>query len=398
MAKYPVSLELSGKAVLVVGGGEIALRRTRSALNAGAIVTVIAPVIDERFSKLTVTTHDREFEADDLDGAWLVHACTSATEVNAAVAAECRSRRIWCLRADDAEASDAWLPAVATSGEVSVAITSGDPLRSRAIRDEVLRLLDSGAFPTRAQRSSTGRVSLVGGGPGDPGLITVRGRVLLLSADVVVVDRLAPRELLDFVSDGVELIDAGKSSHAHNMTQDQINAVIVERALAGKHVVRLKGGDPFVFGRGGEEALACVAAGVPFEVIPGVTSAISVPGLAGIPVTHRGITQDFSVISAHLDPAASGSTVDWSSLAKTQGTLVMLMAVERLAAITDALIAGGRSGETPTAVISNGSTPDERVEIGTLAGIAAQCLAAGIAPPAVVVVGEVVSLRAKLGL
>jgi uroporphyrin-III C-methyltransferase len=244
---------------------------------------------------------------------------------------------------------------------------------------------------------SAGSVALVGGGPGDPGLITVRGRRLLAEADVVVADKLAPRALLDELDPDVEVIDAGKAPHAHNLTQDEINELIVARALAGQRVVRLKGGDPFVFGRGGEEALACVAAGVPVQVVPGVTSAVAVPASAGIPVTHRGLTQDFAVVSAHLDPSRPGASVDWAALANGPGTLVLLMGVTHLAAAADELIKRGRDAATPVAVISDGTLPTQRVLTSTLRDVAADAARARIQPPAVVIVGEVVRLRDQLG-
>jgi len=238
-----------------------------------------------------------------------------------------------------------------------------------------------------------GSVALVGGGPGDPGLITVLGRRLLAEADVVVTDKLAPRGLLAEIDPDVEIVDAGKAPHAHNLTQDAINALIVSRALAGQRVVRLKGGDPFVFGRGGEEALACVRAGVPFQVVPGVTSAVAVPAYAGIPVTHRGLTQDFAVVSAHLDPSHPGATVDWESLARGPGTLVLMMAVAHLEQIAAELVKHGRSGATPVAVISDGTTPGQQVLTSTLGQVAQDAARRGIRPPAVVVIGEVVRLR-----
>ncbi|HXZ63794.1 MAG TPA: uroporphyrinogen-III C-methyltransferase, partial [Streptosporangiaceae bacterium] len=237
---------------------------------------------------------------------------------------------------------------------------------------------------------------LIGGGPGDPGLITVLGRRLLAEADVVVTDKLAPRALLAELDPDVEIIDAGKQPHAHNLTQSQINDLIVARALAGQRVARLKGGDPFVFGRGGEEALACVRAGVPFQVVPGVTSAVAVPAWAGIPVTHRGITQDFSVVSAHLDPSQPGATVDWDAMARGRGTLVLLMAVAHLDAIAAELVKRGRDAATPTAVISDGTTAAQQVLVSTLGDVAARAAAAGVRPPAVVVVGDVVGLRDQL--
>ena len=244
--------------------------------------------------------------------------------------------------------------------------------------------------------TALGRVTLVGGGPGNPDLITVRGLRALREADVVVVDKLAPRELLDGLDPRVEVVDAGKAPHAHNLSQGEINALLVERARAGQHVVRLKGGDPYVFGRGGEEALACVRAGVPVEVVPGISSAVAVPAAAGIPVTHRGVTQDFAVVSAHLDPSHPGATVDWEALAAGPGTLVLLMAVANLDQVSTELVKRGRPDDTPVAVISDGTLPTQRVLVSTLAQVAGDVADAGIRPPAVVVVGEVVRLRELL--
>lgn len=241
-----------------------------------------------------------------------------------------------------------------------------------------------------------GWVALVGGGPGRADLITVRGLRLLQRADVVVVDRLAPRELLDELREDVEIVDAGKAPHGHNLTQNEINDLIVERALRGLGVVRLKGGDPFVFGRGGEEALACAAAGVPCEVVPGVTSAVAVPAMVGIPVTHRGITQDVAVVSGHVDPSHPGSTADWDALATGPGTVVILMGVSALPRISAELIKRGRSPDTPTAVVHAGGTPAEKVVVGPLRDIADLAAEADLASPAVIVVGEVVALRERI--
>ncbi|HEX5492988.1 MAG TPA: uroporphyrinogen-III C-methyltransferase [Mycobacteriales bacterium] len=398
-AGYPVVLDLAGRRVVVVGGGAVALRRTRGLLAAGASVHVVAPEVHPELAGLPVRVHRRRYAPGDLAGAWLAHACTDSAEVNAAVAADAGADRIVCVRADDASGGTARTPAVARSGAVTVAVDSaGDPRRSVAVRDAVAALLDRGLLSSRPHRAPAGgpgppgRVWLVGGGPGDPELITVRGRRLLAEADVVVVDRLAPRALLDTLGPGVEVVDAGKAPHRSNLTQEQINAVLVDRARRGLRVVRLKGGDPFVFGRGGEELAACVAAGVPAEVVPGVSSAMAGPAAAGIPVTHRGVAADFAVVSGHLDPSRPGSTVDWQSLATGPATLVLLMALERLDAVCAELIKRGRPGTTPTAVVCRATWSDQRVVLGTLATIAERAAAAGLRPPAVVVIGEVVRL------
>jgi len=402
VAQYSLALDMQGRRAVVVGGGVVALRRVRGLLDAGANVVVIAPEVIDELAGLPVTVLRRSYRAGDLSAAWLAHAATNDPEVNAAVADEADRDRIWCVRADDARASAAWMPSVARHGDMSVAVVAGgDPRRAQRLRAAVELALAEGTLPVRRQRTATssavGHVALVGGGPGDPGLITVLGRRLLAEADVVVTDKLAPRALLGTLDPEVEIVDAGKAPHAHNLTQEQINELIVARALAGQRVVRLKGGDPFVFGRGGEEALACVRAGVPFQVVPGVTSAIAVPAYAGIPVTHRGVTQDFAVVSAHLDPSGPGATVDWDVLANGPGTLVLLMAVSHLDAVAAELIKRGRDAATPVAVICDGTMPSQHVLTSTLDQVAADAARAGVSPPAVVVIGEVVRLRERLG-
>ena len=397
---YPLMLDLSGRRAVVVGGGAVALRRAQGLLAAGAQVHVIAPQVDPALAALPVTVSRRRYRDGDLAGALLAHAATGDPAVNAAVAAGADRLRIWCVRADDAARSRAWTPAVTRHGDITVAVTAGgDPRRAQRLRAAIALALAEGTLPARPQRRAAadgGRVALVGGGPGDPGLLTLRGRRLLAEADVVVTDRLAPRDVLAELGPAVEIIDAGKAPHAHGLTQEQINALLVERARAGQRVVRLKGGDPFVFGRGGEEAVACVRAGVPFEVVPGVTSAVAVPACAGIPVTHRGITQDFAVVSAHLDPSHPGATVDWAALADGPGTLVLLMAVARLDEVARELIKRGRDASTPAAVICDGTTQRQQVVVSTLGQVAADAAAHGVGPPAVVVIGEVVRLREAL--
>jgi uroporphyrin-III C-methyltransferase / precorrin-2 dehydrogenase / sirohydrochlorin ferrochelatase len=404
---YPIALDLSGRAVVVVGGGTVALRRARALVEARAVVTVIAPQVRPEFDELAVHVVPRGYRDGDLHGCWLAHAATDDPAVNAAVAAAAERDRIWCVRADDAGASAAWTPAVARHGDVTVAVTAGaDPRRAAKLRAALALALADGSLPLRHHRAAPGNpapgtvtpgtVTLIGGGPGESGLITVLGRRLLAEADVVVVDKLAPRGLLAELDPDVEVIDAGKAPHAHNLTQAQINDLIVARARAGLRVVRLKGGDPFVFGRGGEEALACARAGVPVRVVPGVTSAVAVPAFAGIPVTHRGITQDFAVISAHLDPSQPGATVDWASAARGPGTLVLLMGVAHLPQISAELIKHGRDAATPVAVICDGTLPTQQVLTSTLGEVAGDADRAGLRPPAVVVIGDVVRLREAL--
>jgi uroporphyrin-III C-methyltransferase/precorrin-2 dehydrogenase/sirohydrochlorin ferrochelatase len=274
----------------------------------------------------------------------------------------------------------------------------GDPQRAVGVRDAVVAGLADGRIADRASRTPaggrTGSVVLVGGGPGDPELITVRGHRAIAQADVVIADHLAPLSLLASLPTDVEVIDASKLPRGRSMAQEQINALLIEHALAGRRVARLKGGDPFVFGRGMEELEACVAAGVPVEVVPGVTSAIGVPGLAGIPVTHRGLTHEFVVVSGHVPPGHPQSLVDWAAIGRLRGTVVVLMGVDTAPAIAAALIENGRAPETPVAVVADGAMPTQRTVRTTLAGLGATMAEAGIRPPAVWVVGEVVGLTA----
>jgi len=241
-----------------------------------------------------------------------------------------------------------------------------------------------------------GIVYLVGAGPGDYKLISVRALEYIQIADTIVYDRLADDRLLNAARPDVELIYVGKASSDHTMGQEDINQLLVDKAKEGKIVVRLKGGDPFVFGRGGEEALLLVENQVPFEIVPGITSAIAVPAYAGIPVTHRGIATSFAVVTGHEDPTKAESTIKWSHLATAVDTLVFLMGVENLPHITKNLIQHGRAANTPAAVIRWGTKPEQRVLVTTVGQAAAAVTAAGLKPPAIFIVGEVVTLRAKL--
>ena len=241
-----------------------------------------------------------------------------------------------------------------------------------------------------------GCVHLVGAGPGDPGLLTLRGREVLGQADAVVYDYLASRRLLDFAPRTAERIYVGKQASAHTLSQDEINDLLVRLGRSGKTVVRLKGGDPFVFGRGGEEALALVEAGVPFEVVPGVTAGIAAAAYAGIPVTHRTLASNFGLVTGHETPDKEGSDLDFKALANWRGTLAFFMGVKNLGIICRSLVENGMSGRTPAAVVRWGCTPRQRVVTGTVSTIADVAARAGIKPPALIYVGQVVSLREKL--
>ena len=241
-----------------------------------------------------------------------------------------------------------------------------------------------------------GKVYLVGAGPGDPGLVTVKAMELLSAAEVVVYDRLVDPRLLEKAPEGAEMIDVGKSASHHTMRQSEINALLVAKAREGKTVVRLKGGDPFVFGRGGEEAETLVECGIPFEVVPGISAAMAVPAYAGIPVTHRNFASSVAVITGHEDPTKAESSIAWDRIATGPDTLVFLMGVGNLSEIARQLVKNGRPANTPVAVVRNGTSPAQETVIGTLEDIAVKAQEREIRPPAVIIVGEVVRMREKL--
>lgn len=392
---YLVGLRLNGKRVVVVGGGSVAQRRIPLLLANGADVHVIAraatPAV-EAFDGITLVL--RDFRPGDLEGAWYALAATDDPAVNAAIVAEAERLRIFCVRADVARDGTAVTPASFEYDGLSVGVlASGEHRRSAAIRSAIHEALQTGVIASSAEVGVPGTqyagVALVGGGPGDPELITVRGRRMLAQADVVVADRLAPQELIAELAPHVEVIDAAKIPYGRYMAQDAINAVLIDRAKAGKFVVRLKGGDPYVFARGHEELLACAEAGIPVTVVPGVTSAIAVPAAAGVPVTHRGVTHEFVVVSGHLAPGHPESLVNWDALAALSGTIVLLMAVERIELFAKVLLEGGRPANTPVLVVQHGTTAAQRTLRTTLADAPEHIRADGIRPPAIIVIGAV---------
>jgi uroporphyrin-III C-methyltransferase / precorrin-2 dehydrogenase / sirohydrochlorin ferrochelatase len=419
MDPYLLGLRLRDRRVLVVGGGAVATRRIPALLDAGAEVVLVSSTVTTSLEDLAaagrIRWEKRRYADGDCAGAWLVCACTDDAAVNAAVAAEAERQRTWYVRADDAQASAAWTPATGRAedvraegiqsgagggsvrgGSVQVGVLSGDPRRSAAIRDAIIAGLRTGQLSARHGRGRRAGVAIIGGGPGDPGLITVRGRQLLAEADVVLTDRLAPRSLLDELPADVEVIDVSKIPYGRAMAQEQINATLIDRARAGRFVARLKGGDPFVFGRGAEEVLACLRADIPVTVVPGVTSAVGVPTSAWLPVTHRGVAQEFHVVSVHVPPGDDRSTVDWALLGGSPGTLVLLMAVHRIGAVAAELIRHGRNSDTPVSVIADGTMPTQRTINSTLEQVEEMVTREGIRPPAIVVVGDVVSVAAEI--
>lgn len=395
---YLTGLDLDGRRVVVLGGGPVAQRRLPRLIAAGAQVELIAPEVTPAVQAMAeageITWQARGYVAGDLDGAWYVVTATSDPEVNAAVATMAERARIFCVRSDHGAAGTAVTPAVGEHDGLLVGVLSGGaPRRSAGVRDRLLDALREGRVDDVAEPpGGLPGVALVGGGPGDPELITMRGRRLLARADVVVTDRLAPRELLEELAPHVEIVDAAKIPYGRAANQGVINAALIEHARAGKFVVRLKGGDPYVFGRGFEEVIACVRAGVPVTVVPGVTSAFAVPAAAGVPVTHRGVAHEVVVVSGHVAPGDERSLVDWSALARLRGTIILMMAVQRIGAFADALREGGRPGDTPVTVIADGTLARQRTLRSTLDKAAEDIAENDVRPPAIVVIGPVAAL------
>jgi uroporphyrin-III C-methyltransferase len=350
---FPADLELSGRSVLVCGAGAPALASIRGLVDASAQVTVVgekpvASIVDlaER-GQLKLAA--RAFRLDDLVGASLIVPATGDTALDSQVVELAKRTSAPCV-----------LP----------------------VRD-----------PAPVDQPRSGSVILVGGGPGDPGLITLAGLEAVRHAEVIVVDRLAPLSILQHAKAVAEIIDVAKIPRGAHTSQEQINAILIEKAKSGRTVVRLKGGDSFVFGRGGEEWQACAAAGLPVTVIPGVTSATAAPALAGIPLTHRQLTQGFTVISGHVPPGHPSSRLDWAALARLNTTLVIMMGVATLPAITAELIKHGMVAKTPAATIADAGMPSQRSVFGNLADIAERTRRAGISPPAITVIGAVAAFR-----
>lgn len=348
-----VELPVAGRPVLVVGGGPEALGKVALLRGSDADVTVVAPravasIIDLADRGL-IRWRDRDLDDADLDTAWLVISATGDPGADADVQARSARRRRFCLPGSGGGAA----------------------------REEL------------GARRAGGRVVLVGGGPGDPGLITVAGLAAVQVADVVVHDRLAPLAVLDDVRAGTEIIDVSKIPGGVTTPQEEINRLLIEHASVGKTVVRLKGGDNFVFGRGGEEWQACAQAGIQVQIVPGVSSALAVPALAGIPLTHRTANQGFTIITGHVPPGDPRSMLDYAALARSRTALVIMMGVANLAAIAAALIAGGMDPLTPAATVADGSLPGQRTVRAPLAEIGAATATAGIRAPAITVVGSV---------
>lgn len=392
-----MGLELGGRLAVLVGGGEVAARRLRRLLDGGARVRLVAPEIADSTAEL-VADHDVEwirapFRSAHLDGAWLVHTATGDRSVDAAVVSACDAVHIWCVNAGSGAHGSARFTAETRSDDVQVGVVSVagvDPRRSARLRDAIASRLREGTLPVRRVRRGAGSVHLVGGGPGPEDLITIRGRRLIAEADVIVHDRLGPTALLADLDADVEIIDVGKAPGRHTLPQEEICRLLVERARAGARVVRLKGGDPFVYGRGGEEVAACLEAGVPVEVVPGISSVIAVPQAAAIPVTHRGVAAALHVVNGQDRLSAATR----AALRDDATTVVVVMGVSALAGFAAAALAAGAPADRPVAFVENGHTPSQRTIRTTLGTATADAGRHGLRNPALIVIGDVA--RAEL--
>ncbi len=452
---FATFFDLLHKKVVVVGGGRVASTKVRSLLPCQPLPLLVVapcatPAIQRAAAEGHLVWHARDYAATDLDGAVLAFGATDDRELNARVAADARRLGIPVLAVDDVPNCDFIAPAIVRRGDVTVAISTAGrspamARRTRELLDATLppfwgRLLDVAAAarqrlggtrsviePDRWQSALDGEVeylasigavqaatdllvkklerslfeplaeprglvSLVGAGPGDPDLLTLRAVERLRTAEVIVHDRLVSEAILEYAASSAERVDVGKRPGGKGTSQAEINALLVELARQGHRVVRLKGGDPFVFGRGGEEALALARAGIDFEVVPGISSALAAPAAAGIPVTHRGLSASVTVVNGH-----DAGEHDWPALARGSGTLVFLMAVEHLEGIVERLLAHGRPSSEPTALIEWATLPRQRVLAAPLAEIASQARLVDFEPPAVLVVGPTAALVSELG-
>lgn len=405
MTALMTGLDVRDRLVVLVGGGDVTARRAARLRDAGAVLRIVAPRLSDTMVGLldslaeetdssgrvpAVTWIPRRYRESDLDGAWLVHTATGVDLVDAEVAAAADRLRIWCVDAGHALDGSARLAAQASEDSVDgvtlgvVSTGTPDPRRVVKVRDRLQEMLDTSALPTAPVRPTAGRVVLLGGGPGPRDLMTVRAQRVLQSADVIVHDRLGPTGFPGWVSDRVEVIDVGKAPGRHPVPQEEINRILVDRAQRGLTVARLKGGDSFVFGRGGEEVLACRAVGVPVEVVPGVSSVIAAPQSAGVPLTHRGTADTVHIVNGHRLPGPA--TLE--ALHDDATTVVVLMGTSMLPSFAAAALDAGVTPDRPVTVVERAHRADQRCVRGTLGTIGEVAEAERVRNPAVIVIGE----------
>jgi uroporphyrin-III C-methyltransferase/precorrin-2 dehydrogenase/sirohydrochlorin ferrochelatase len=448
--------DLHGRRVLVVGGGEVAERKVRLLLEAGARVDlvareIVAPELAAWIDPAVAAVRwlAREFEESQLAGAVLVVAATSDAAANERVATAARTRDLLCNVVDDAARSSFIVPAIVDRSPLVIAISSGGaaPVLARLARERIESLFDESfgelarlledwrgrikrALPDVAQRRrcyetvvrgrvaalvrrrrvgeagrelarlldapahAAGSVALVGAGPGDPGLLTLNALRALQEADVILHDRLVSGEVLALARRDATRIPVGKAARAHSVAQERIHELMLEHARAGRRVVRLKGGDPFVFGRGGEELEVLARHGIPFEVVPGITAALACGAYAGVPLTHREHAQSLRLVTAHC--GESCEELDWASLARPRQTLALYMGVAALATVGERLVRHGRDPTTPVAIVERGSRPDQRVTLATIGALEDVARCGEVQSPALLIVGEVAEFAAAL--
>ncbi|MGN6741232.1 siroheme synthase CysG [Dyella sp.] len=454
MKLYPLFADLADRPVLVVGGGAVAERKATALVEAGARVTVGSPTLSPLLAQWAragrIVHIAGPFEAHWLDHAWLVIAATDDEALHQRIVELAAARRLFCNVVDDAARCSFHVPAVIDRAPITIAISSGGdtPMFARLLRERLETLLDHslGALATLASTlrkrirlrhpepavrrrfyetlfagsvadlvrrgrpaaaqaeaerllasadpASRGSVVLVGAGPGDPGLLTLRALRAMNEADVILHDRLVSTEVLALARRDAERIEVAKQAGQHHTTQDGIHALMLEHAQAGRRVVRLKGGDPFVFGRGGEELEFLRAHDIPYEVVPGITAAVACAAYAGIPLTHRDHAQSVRLLTAHCK--ASHDTLDWPALARERQTLAVYMGVSQLETFQQRLIAHGRAASTPFALVENGSRPQQRVITGTLGQLARRATEQAVQSPALLILGEVAALAESL--
>ncbi|MCT6698016.1 siroheme synthase CysG [Rheinheimera sp. 4Y26] len=453
MQYLPIFTDLTGKAVLLVGGGHVALRKARTLLSAGAVLTVVSHQFEAEFYAWQQQQKARLIQGDFADsqlaGHWLVLAATDDDAVNAAVHQAATARQIWVNTVDDQDKCEFIFPSIIDRSPILVAISSGGtaPVLVRRLREKLETLLPQhlgplaelvGSFRSKVQQkiqgfaqrrqfwekvfnsnivslvqkqqldaaeaelrqslndhqSSKGEVYVVGAGPGDPELLTLKALQLMQQADVVVYDYLVSEPIMQLVRRDAELICVGKKAGAHSVAQEHTNQLLIDLALAGKKVCRLKGGDPFIFGRGAEEIEVLLPHQIPFQVVPGITAAAGCAAYAGIPLTHRDYAQAVQFVTGHCQK--DGKEPDWHSLSRPNQTLVIYMGLMKSAHIQAQLLAAGRAADTPIAILENGTRPQQRVITGSLARLADLIEQQQVQSPALLVIGEVVALQQKL--
>ena len=453
MRYFPLFADLRGRRVLVVGGGEVAERKVRLLIEAGADVHVVAPELSRWLASRegeSVTWIATRFDASQLAGAVLVVAATNDASVNAQVSGAARAANVFANVVDDAERSSVIVPAIVDRSPLVIAISSGGvaPVLARLARERIEVLFDGSygvlaamlerwrscikaALPDVSRRRRfyeslvrgdvarkvrdgrgadaerslqqllavgeqpcAGSVTLVGAGPGDPGLLTLNALRALQQADVILHDRLVSAEVLSLARRDATRICVGKEAGSHSTPQQRIHEIMLEHARRGRHVVRLKGGDPFIFGRGGEELEFLAAHGIAFDVVPGITAAVACGAYAGVPLTHRDHAQSVRFVTAHCGDSLD--TLDWTALARERQSLALYMGVSAMRTIGEQLTAHGRAASTPVAVVENGSRPDQRVTLARLDELGDLAARGDVRSPALLIVGEVAGLAARL--